>query len=195
MEWQAVVLVMQILMLAVGWFLFQQAKGELSARAAETPVLGEVKALQRNIKQLLTDLDQTSGRASQHLETQCRQARELAAMLSDHIEALEALQNRCLSLPEPDTPATLPRLTMVTEPYLTDAQDAVHAVEEASRVRINSPEAPLTVQPSPLSSRDQRRARVFALADAGETSSAIARETGISEGEIETLLGLRLQRV
>ncbi len=44
MEWQAIVLVMQILMLAVGWLLFQQARGELSARAAEKPVLGEGKA-------------------------------------------------------------------------------------------------------------------------------------------------------
>ena len=195
MEWQAVVLVMQILMLAVGWFLFQQAKGELSARAAETPVLGEVKALQRNIKQLLADLDQTSGRASLHLETQCQQARELAAILSEHIEALEALQTRCSALPESETPIHLPRLTMVTEPYLTDTREIDHAVEENSLSHINSAVVLPTAQPSPSSSRDQRRARVFALADAGESSSAIARETGISQGEIETLLGLRLQRV
>ncbi len=125
MEWQAVVLVMQILMLAVGWFLFQQAKGELSARAAETPVLGEVKALQRNIKQLLTDLDQTSGRASQHLETQCRQAHELAAML---VRPYRSIGSRCKIAACPcrnriRRPLCL-ALTMVTEPYLTDAQDA-----------------------------------------------------------------------
>ena len=195
MEWQAVVLVMQILMLAVGWFLFQQAKGELSARAAETPVLGEVKALQRSIKQLLADLDQTSGRASRQMETQCRQARDLAAVLSDQIESLSALQNRCLSLPEPETPRHLPRLTMVTEPYLMDAREAIADAGEDSRSRINSADALPTAPPYPASSRDQRRAHVFALADAGETPGEIARETGISEGEIETLLGLRLQGV
>ena len=115
MEWQAVVLVMQILMLAVGWFLFQQAKGELSAHAAETPVLGEVKALQRSIKQLLTDMENTSERTSLNLEAKCRQAQELASTLADYIETTEILQHRSRLLRETETAAALPPLTMLTQ--------------------------------------------------------------------------------
>ena len=44
MEWQAIVLTSQIMLLAVGWALFQKARAELAARAAEAPILSEVRA-------------------------------------------------------------------------------------------------------------------------------------------------------
>ena len=194
MEWQAVVLVMQILMLVVGWFLFQQAKGELSARAAETPVLGEVKALQRAIKQMLADLDQTSELASQQLESRCRQAQDLSATLAGQLVELEATQHRLLSLCPDDTQIILPPLSLVTEPNLSMQQDTSCFSQENNPVDANKAVAVCTESIVSASTREKRRARIFALHDAGQSRGSIARETGISEGEIETLLGLRQQR-
>ncbi len=188
MEWQAVVLVMQILMLAVGWFLFQQAKGELSAQAAETPVLGEVKALQRSVKQLLADLQQTSERASAQLEAQCRQAREMASTLEEHLETLEeARRHSLVTANEP--PSMLSPLTLVTE------QSAIAVLDTQQAAVVTAQDMPFIAQslPAPPNSWEQKRAYVFALSDAGQSAGDIARETGISEGEIETLLGLRCQ--
>lgn len=187
MEWQAVVLVMQILMLAVGWFLFQQAKGELSAQAAETPVLGEVKALQRSVKQLLADLQQTSERASSQLEAQCRQGREMADTLEEHLEALEEARRHSLVTAN-ETPSMLSPLTLIMEQSAIAAPDTPQAVVTAQDMPFNA-----QTLPAPPNSWEQKRAYVFALSDAGQSAGDIARETGISEGEIETLLGLRCQ--
>ena len=191
MEWQAVVLVMQILMLAVGWFLFQQARGELSARAAETPVLGEVKALHRSIKQLLVDLEQTSERASGQLETRCVEARQLISALEAGVrEAVQVQEYSSAVSPHP-------------MPVVLEAEWAEETMRTASD-RLPSRLMAVAAAPEPLvpaslptaaqEERDRRRTRVFALADAGQTPCLIARETGLSEGEVETLLGLRLQR-
>jgi hypothetical protein len=66
--WQAMVFSVQILLLAAGWTLFQKARGELSARAAEAPVLTEIKALHRNVKRLLQEIETTSDHASAQIE-------------------------------------------------------------------------------------------------------------------------------
>ena len=49
-------MVVNILLLIAGWLLFQQAKSDLTARAAQIPVLSEVKALQKSIAALLEQL-------------------------------------------------------------------------------------------------------------------------------------------
>src|SRR5687768_16654551 len=90
MEWQAVVMAMQILLLATGWVLFQKARAELSAKAAEEPVLSEVRALQRNVKELLAEIEETGDAVSSRLESRCVEARELLHALERRLgEAAE----------------------------------------------------------------------------------------------------------
>jgi len=185
MEWQAIVLVMQILMLAVGWFLFQQARGELSARAAETPVLGEVKALQRSIKQMLADLETTSDRSSLHLETKCEEARQLLYALNTTLNEINSKQDQIF-------------LTTVSENASCDNVNLFLNSGETAQVSSNENPENTVTRPDALkmshSPREISREKVFSLADAGQASAIIARETGLAEGEIEMLLGLRLQR-
>ena len=170
MEWQAIVLVMQILMLAVGWFLFQQARGELSARAAETPVLGEVKALQRNIKQLLSDLERASERASEQseqsseqLEARCAEARQLIADLDERLQEFSAVQENSLR-GKRQTPAASYDLRISGE----DMRFSEPTAAMSALVAGGSHGSPaVSALAAASSSRDLRRENVFALADAG----------------------------
>lgn len=188
MEWQAIVLVIQILMLAVGWFLFQQARGELSARAAETPVMGEVKALQRSIKQLLADMEQSSETASARLEKRCDQARRLLDTLDLRMAEASDLRDSLHQIqPALATSRTDGQSILFVHEGTSSAPELNDAVVVA---RLSASEQ----ADPPQNARDRRRDTIFALADAGRTQGDIARETGISEGEIEMLLALRLQR-
>jgi hypothetical protein len=45
-----------------------------------------------------------------------------------------------------------------------------------------------------VSPRAQSRKKVYQMADSGVAPAAIARTTGLSEGEVETLIGLRQAR-
>ncbi len=81
--WQAIVLTVQIILLVVGRLLFLQAKSDLNARAAETPVLSELKSLQSRIKQMLDEMKTISDSASRQLQAECDRAYRL-------IERLEA---------------------------------------------------------------------------------------------------------
>ncbi len=162
MEWQAVVVSLQIMMLTVGWMLFQKAKGELSAKAAEAPVLNEVKALQRSVKQLLSEMTEASHQISARLEVQCAEAKSLLMEL----EAKTQLSKTGTKEPAP------PMLTVV-EAYAPRSE-----AREPTAVR-------------PLSSREERRRLVYELSDSGLSASAIAREAEMSEGEVETFLALR----
>ncbi len=188
MEWQAIVLVIQILMLAVGWFLFQQARGELSARAAETPVLGEVKALQRSIKQLLADMEQSSESASARLEKRCDQARRLLDTLDLRMAEASDLRDSLHQV----QPSLAARTDGQSVSFVHEDTSSAPGLNDAVVVARRS--APEQMDP-PHNARDRRRDTIFALADVGRTQGEIARETGISEGEIEMLLALRLQRV
>ncbi len=174
MEWQAVVLVVQILLLAVGWLLFQQARSELTARAAEMPVLSEVKALHRSVKQLLVEIEEASDRTSGRLEARCDEARGL-------LNALDARLNARSEPPQASPAAPPPVYAVAASPLPVAETDAT-----APFMREDETRAPVT--------RPSRREIVYALADAGESSAAIAQATGQSEGEVETLLGLRVQR-
>ena len=175
MEWQAVVFSLQILLLATGWVLFQKARAELSARAAETPILNEVKALQRNVKQLLSDMEQTSDAASARLESRCREAQDLLVALEQRMIEWDAQMQRPRSVPA-----------------------AAARISEAPRQHSASPDppapqeiaAPFAVMQSVPSPREERRRSVYALADAGLFPKAsLPGETGLSEGEIEMLAG------
>jgi hypothetical protein len=196
MEWQAVVLVLQILMLAIGWFLFQQARGELSAHAAQTPVLGEVRALQRSIKQLLEELTQTSDRASGQLERRCEEAQDLLVALDRRLEQIEAASRYT----PPRYHETVHPLAAVADspPQLTAGgyrRERNDSGREYATIANNG----LAAAPAsaPMDSRnDSRNGRqqVYALADDGRTAGEIAQTTGLSVGEVETLLALRTRR-
>jgi len=308
MEWQAIVLVMQILLLAVSWFLFQQARAELTARAAETPVMAEVKTLHVNVKKMLDELEQTADRSSSRLENGAEAVRELLGDLEterrDTIERCDLLTTRSVELEAwyaeiqagfqqaeavvtaqivrteetltarivqaeetltarivqaDDTfaarlvqadEATAARLALIdnaavssetatpTEaslpvqttkangsrraagqkrraaeaPESTESNSVTAAVllsEDsipAAEVSIQNVEQPEPVIETPVlavvsneiptevSSRTARRNEVYALIDSGQLAPAVARRTGISEGEVETLIGLRVRR-
>src|SRR5437016_6552638 len=76
-----VVLVVEILLLMAGWLLFQQAKSDLTARAAQAPVLSEVKALQQSVAGLFEQLKLESAQSCAQLEARCIEARDLLAAL------------------------------------------------------------------------------------------------------------------
>ena len=209
MEWQAVVLAVQILILAVGWVLFQKAKAELSVKAAETPVLGELRALKLQIKQLLDEIETAGDSVSGQLETQCRDAQALIQELGVRINEAEQTLH---------APRAFPAHETVSEGYAPFAVSAVSShAEEASKKAprraksaAGTSSAAATVATKPTTTRTAkitesfavaeavalvgmaaRRQQVFALADEGKEMAAIARQTDISIGEVETLIGLR----
>jgi hypothetical protein len=53
-------IIAQALLLLLGYVLYRKAKRDLSARAAETPVLSEISSLQRNVKDLLGAMEEAS---------------------------------------------------------------------------------------------------------------------------------------
>ena len=208
MEWQAVVMALQILMLAVAWVLFQKARAELSAKAAEEPVLSEVRALQRQVKALLLEIEETGEAAAVKVETRCVEAREILLALDHQIQTASLLAEMA-AVPSRNGRRAAPvledemvvsaALPMETEPLeTTPALTKKRAATGAKRSRATTTEqvqAAVAAAPvQELSPTTLRRNSVYALADQGEAATTIARQTGLSEGEVETLLGLRLQQ-
>ncbi|MGC8668679.1 MAG: hypothetical protein ACP5VE_11250 [Chthonomonadales bacterium] len=85
-----IVLVVNILLLVGGWILFQQAKSELTSRAAQIPVLTELRELHKSIAALIERLRLEADQASAQLEARCTQARELLMALERKLEQLHA---------------------------------------------------------------------------------------------------------
>lgn len=163
--WSNIVLVVNVLLLIAGWLLFQQAKSDLTARAAETPVLTEVKELQRSIAILLEQLRLESGQMSTQMEARCIEARDLLAALDRRLE--EGAQQKPLARPSRRAKPANGRWAH----DLTGTSDA--------DALANVPEAP------------GRRESIYALADAGLDAPDIGRKIGCSTGEVELILGLR----
>lgn len=88
-EWQLLLLAVQSALLVVGWLLFLQAKTELTARAANAPVVTELRSLKQGVQALVRELDQASVEASARLQVQCDEARRL-------IERLDTAQMTCV---------------------------------------------------------------------------------------------------
>lgn len=76
-----IVLVVNILLLVAGWILFQQAKSELTSRAAQIPVLTELRELHKSVAALIERLRLEADQASAQLEARCTQAKELLIAL------------------------------------------------------------------------------------------------------------------
>lgn len=203
MEWQAAILAIQILLLAVSWVLFQKARADLSAQAAATPIMGEVKALQRNVKQLLTEIDQASEEASTRLEAQIRDARKALVQLEEHLErahtASVQVENETSAAPAAVVSPVIPEILSADRPRARKSQrkspvsasaPALPEIQQGIAVAMDNrgESAEITAQKS---LREQRRDTVYRMADSGSTSAAIARATRLTEGEVETVLGLR----
>lgn len=165
MDFGSLVLVVEILLLVAGWLLFQHARSELTARAAQMPVLSEVKALQKSILALLEQLKLESMQTSAQLEARCREARELLAALERQLE---------------DVPSAPRASARRREKAASEAAHALQAVVSAEPERPSPPVHP-------------RYREVYALADEGLVPATIAQQTGLSEGEVELILGLRPQ--
>lgn len=161
---EALVLAIQILLLVGGWVLFQQAKSDLTARAAQMPVLSEVKTLQKSIAALLEQLKLESAQVSTQLEARFVEARELLAALDKRLEEMKQLSAR----------AAVRR------------RGPLNAAPSAS---VGCPPA----EDSPSRIINPRHQEVYALADDGLSPVAIAQRTGFAEGEVELILGLRQQ--
>jgi len=160
--WSSIIMVVNILLLIAGWLLFQQAKSDLTARAAQIPVLSEVKALQRSIAALLEQLKLESSQSSAQLEARCLEARDLLAALDRRLE--DGREVRTVS---------------------KTSRRREAAVAERTSPRATAPEEP------PVQENASRYDAVYTLADEGASHSTIAQSTGYSEGEIDLILGLR----
>ncbi len=158
--WQAIVLTLQIMLLAVSWTLFQQARTELNAKAAETPVLGEIRSLQQRVQQMLQELQTTADNSVEKIQHE----REEAEQILNELHSL-LLQNSAAEQ------MIMPPLNLLQqEEYICTRSEA-----------------------RPLQTEADKKLQIYRLADEGLDTASIARSTGISEGEAETILGLRVQ--
>jgi hypothetical protein len=203
MEWQAVVLAVQILLLATGWLLFQRARGELSVRAAETPILAEVRALQKSVKQLLAEIETTADHQSQRLESICSDASDILTEFEARVRAAETCLSKFTDSSKPTGNRSFQAVSRIEDRAVVLAADAALGTEARTApltssnsqqglesVATNSNQKPASMRDTAADHRD----RVFFLADRGQSSAAIAQSTRLSEGEVETLLSLRGQR-
>lgn len=171
MDWGPVVLGVQILLLVCGWVLFQQAKSDLTARAAQIPVLSDIKELQKTITALLEQLKLESGQVSAQLEVRCLEARELLTALDRRLEEMPPAKR--------------------TAKAILDASEAV-AAPRRRRAVVETVEIPAVSAETPVEI-PSRYQEVYALADEGLSAAEIARQTAFSAGEVELILGLRRQ--
>jgi hypothetical protein len=167
--WSSIVMVVNILLLIAGWLLFQQAKSDLTARAAEVPVLSEIKALQKSIAALLEQLKLESAQSSAHLEARCLEARDLLTTLDRRLE--EARESK---------PAARPSRRRESA-----ASDRTERTERPDATAVSS--EPGEARPDTTT----RYEAIYSLADEGLAHADIAQRTGHTAGEVELILGLR----
>ena len=151
-----------LLLMVVQVFHHLQARSDLTARAAQIPVLSEVKALEQSIAALLEQLRLESVQTSAQLEARCREARDLLSALDRRLEEIRQAGQRSVvrrRTTPTQTGSALP------EPPTTDESEA------------------------PVG--ENRFQSIYVLADQGLSVSEIARQTGASQGEIELVLGVR----
>ncbi len=145
MEWQSAALAVQILLIVIGWSLFQHARSQLTAQAAETPAVMEMKSLHAQVRVLLEQIERTSDQSIERLEKECAKARQL-------LQELEYYNQQGFAQPALPIRPSIPVMR-----------------------ELNSP-----------------RGQIYEMADRGEPPAVIARRMGLSEGMVETMLGMRL---
>src|SRR5438270_7345239 len=181
-EWQFVVLALQILLLAASWLLFQRARGELSAHAAKAPVLSEVQSLQERVKRLLAEMEAAADAHSARLEDGCDRAAAMLTALETalgHGERDSFAMESAHPAPVTDEPPRMEPARTEPPPGEQPALDELLSARPVYRV----PE-----------SAEELRNQIYALADKGRTVASIARAVQRSEDEVESLLTLRRKR-
>jgi hypothetical protein len=81
---EAVLTTVNVLLLIAGWVLFQQAKSDLTAKAAEASLQDEVRELRTGIARLLEQLKMESSHAAAQMDARLVEAKDLLARL-DHV--------------------------------------------------------------------------------------------------------------
>lgn len=94
MDFGGILLAVNILLLVAGWYLFNQARAELNARAAEMPILTEVRSLEQRIGALIEQLRQEADQASAQLDARCLDAREQLMALERRLEEFRQATQR-----------------------------------------------------------------------------------------------------
>ena len=161
--WSSIIMVVNILLLVAGWLLFQQAKSDLTARAAQVPVRSEIKELHRSISALLEQLKVESGQVSTQLDARCVEARDLLGALDRRLEELNPGRS------------------------VGRTSRKKSGAESVRKIGVSSSQQPPLGAPEPV----DRRKIVISMADGGLGSSDIAQRTGLSVGEVELILNLR----
>jgi hypothetical protein len=201
MEWQAVVLAIQILLLAAGWLLFQRARGELSAQAADAPVLAEAKLLQQQVKLLLAELGSATDRQALHLENGCADAVAVLTELERKIQTVEVLLSRCEAVSRSAVEASSACRQRTSDLIVREGPESVpQGVVVDSRLLatelqgIGSDAANSDGAAEGARENSLRNEEIYTLADRGQTTASIAHKMRLSEGEVEIVLGLRGRR-
>lgn len=180
--------VLQLLVLALTATLWWVARRDLSARAVSLrpPASEDWERLRMTVEQLMAELERRAIVAEQRIvETEAR-----LLMAEHHVR--ETLQRASASPAAPM--GVLPPLSAepAPAPMPNGALPPPAVLEEVA------PPAPVFVPPpaAHLSPAEAHYAPIHALADAGETDAAeIARQTGISRGEVDLVLSLRGRRM
>jgi len=148
---------------------YKSAKRDLNATTAEAPMLKEVSALQKSVKELLSAIEEASQETTARLEVRCAEARFVLATLEDRLAKLEM----------EEATATAPNV----QNYLPKPAAQEMAYQVVSNV------------PSPATFENNEHYRkhqvIYGLADSGLNPTEISRQTGIAEGEVQLLLSLR----
>ncbi len=111
MEYGGILLAVNILLLAAGWYLFNHARAELNARAAEAPALTEIRALEQKIAALIEQLRMAADQASAQVDARCIEAREQMTALERRLEEFRQTTQRGITRrrePVASAPAAAP---------------------------------------------------------------------------------------
>lgn len=180
----AVIFTLQILLAVWMWTFYNNAKRDLNARNADAPVLTEVHALQRTVKELLAGIEEASQDVTARMEVRCAEARFLLGSLEDRLSQIEVIEAVLDEGQSQKTMAGDMADLLLYEPKRAEMQ----------AIASTAP-SPFAVVGETIEKKEEDREaiyqRAYALAEIGESLADIARETGLSEGELELMLRLR----
>ncbi len=164
-----VVFFLQVVAAIWTWTFYKNAKRDLNARTAEAPVLKEVAALQKSVKELLGAIEEASQETTARLEVRCAEARFVLGALEERLSQIE-----------------------VAESVLNAENEAYAAHSPLAQELAYQPLAFAPQEETFENNEDYKRHQVvYGLADSGLNLYDIARQTGIAEGEVQLLLTLR----
>lgn len=180
----AVIFALQIGLAVWMWNYYQNAKRDLTARAAENPMLTEVSSLQRTVKELLVAVEEAAQDTTARMEVRCAEARFLLGTLEERLSQLEVQEvvTKAISPPSEESGSNTAELLLY---------EVKHHGEEEPQALTPQPLIEEAISTEEAADREYRYQRAYALAEIGMPLADIARETELPEGEIELMLRLR----